>query len=454
MVPENRSMRRRELRPIQFIVLSFALVILLGSFLLWLPISAQPGQSTSYIDALFTSTSATCVTGLVVVDTDTHYSLSGEIVILLLIQLGGLGYMTLASFIPILLGRRVDLLDRIRLAEQLNFTNLKGVVLLAKYVLGTVLICEGLGAVILFFRFLRDLPPLKALWAGIFQSVSAFCNAGFDVLGSNFGPFTNLTPYRGDATVSLTICALIILGGLGFFVIANSVRHFRYRDPIHLQTRVVLATTAALLLFGTVAVLVLEWNNPNTLGNLPFGEKLLSSFFQSVTPRTAGFNTLNIGGMNVSTLMVLALLMFIGASPGGTGGGVKTSTFALLIATVRSTVRGYPDTVLFGRRIDPFQVRRAVSIIAVSFALVVAASVLLSLTDTPPFHALVFEVTSAFGTVGLSTGITPSLTGIGKIVIILVMFVGRVGPLSLFLLFTQRRREARVRYPEEEVNVG
>ncbi|MEI6509875.1 MAG: potassium transporter TrkG, partial [bacterium] len=268
------------------------------------------------------------------------------------------------------------------------------------------------------------------------------------------GPFSSLTAYRGDLTVNLTICFLIILGGLGFFVIANMVRHFRYREPITLQSRVVILTTVILLALGTVAILGLEWGNPRTLAPLSFGEKLLSSFFQSVTPRTAGFNTLDIGGMNVSSLMVIVLLMFIGASPGGTGGGVKTSTFALLIATVRSTVRGFPDTVLMGRRIDPYQVRKAVSIVALSFTLVVLASTLLSQSEPFAFHNLIFEITSAFGTVGLSTGITPSLTAVGKVVVLLVVFAGRVGPLTLLLALAQGRREPRVRYPEEVVIVG
>jgi len=454
MLFARKQIRNRGLRPIQFVVLSFVAVIFLGGILLWLPFSSRSGQFTPFLDALFTATSATCVTGLVVVDTAQHYSLFGQTVILLLIQIGGLGYMTMASFIPILLGRRVDLLDRIRLAEQLNSSGLKGIVLLAKYVMGTVLIAEGIGAIILFFRFWVDMPFWKALWAGIFHSVSAFCNAGFDVLGTFSGPFSSLTAYRGDLTVNLTICFLIILGGLGFFVIANMVRHFRYREPITLQSRVVLLTTVILLVLGTVVILGLEWGNPRTLAPLSFGEKLLGSFFQSVTPRTAGFNTLDIGGMNVSTLMVIVLLMFIGASPGGTGGGVKTSTFALLIATVRSTVRGFPDTVLLGRRIDPYQVRKAVSIVALSFTLVVLASVLLSQSEIFDFHKLIFEVTSAFGTVGLSTGITPSLTAVGKVVVLLVVFAGRVGPLTLLLALAQGRREPRVRYPEEVVIVG
>ena len=454
MLFERKLIHSRGLRPIQFVVLSFAAVILLGGIVLWLPFSSRSGQFTPFLDALFTATSATCVTGLVVVDTAQHYSLFGQAVILLLIQIGGLGYMTMASFIPILLGRRVDLLDRMRLAEQLNSSGLKGIVLLAKYVMGTVLIAEGIGAVILFFRFWVDLPFWKALWAGIFHSVSAFCNAGFDVMGTYSGPFSSLTAYRGDLTVNLTICFLIILGGLGFFVIANMVRHYRYHEPVTLQSRVVLITTIVLLVVGTLAILGLEWSNPRTLAPLSFGEKLLGSFFQSVTPRTAGFNTLDIGGMNVATLMVIVLLMFIGASPGGTGGGVKTSTFALLIATVRSTVRGFPDTVLMGRRIDPYQVRKAVSIVALSFALVVLASVLLSQSESFAFHHLIFEVTSAFGTVGLSTGITPSLTAAGKVVVLLVVFAGRVGPLTLLLALAQGRREPRVRYPEEVVIVG
>jgi trk system potassium uptake protein TrkH len=435
--------------------MSFALIILSGAILLWLPVSSQSGQFTPFVNCLFTATSATCVTGLVVVDTGTYWSWFGQIVILLLIQIGGLGYITMATFIPLALGRKVGLVDRIRLVEALNVSSLRGIVQLVRYVLLTVLITEGLGALILFLRFLQDMPVGMALYRGIFHAVSAFCNAGFDVLGPFSGPYSSLTYYRGDAVVNLTVGGLIILGGIGFIVIANLVRHFRIREPIHLQSKIVLLMTAVLVVGGTLFIFLMEFSNPNTLAPLPLGEKILASFFQSVTPRTAGFSTLNIGGMNVSTLMLLVIWMFIGASPGGTGGGVKTSTLAVILATVRATIRGQGATIIFGRHIEFGVIAKALSIVVISFFLVSVVSVVLAFLEPFAFQQLLFEVTSGFGTVGLSTGITPSLTLAGKALIMFIVFSGRVGPLSLFIALTQRKKEViRVKYPEETVLVG
>jgi trk system potassium uptake protein TrkH len=443
------------IHPIRFVVTSFALIILSGAILLWLPVSSQSGQFTPFVNCLFTATSATCVTGLVVVDTGTYWSWFGQIVILLLIQIGGLGYITMATFIPLALGRKVGLVDRIRLVEALNVSSLRGIIQLVRYVLLIVLITEGLGALILFLRFLQDMPVGMALYRGIFHAVSAFCNAGFDVLGPFSGPYSSLTYYRGDAVVNLTVGGLIIMGGIGFIVIANLIRHFRMREPIHLQSKIVLLMTTVLVVGGTLFIFLMEFSNPNTLAPLPLGEKILASFFQSVTPRTAGFNTLNLGGMNVSTLMLLVILMFIGASPGGTGGGVKTSTLAVILAAVRATIRGQGATILFGRHIEFGVIAKALSIVVISFFLVTVVSVVMAFLEPFAFHQLLFEVTSGFGTVGLSTGITPSLTTAGKALIMFIVFAGRVGPLSLFIALTQRKKEViRVKYPEETVLVG
>lgn len=443
-----------KVKPIQFVVLSYLLVITVGATILWLPISSQKGQFTPFIDALFTATSATCVTGLVVKDTGTYWSIFGQMVILLLIQIGGLGYMTIATFFPIILGRKVGLIDRIRLAETLNLSSLKGIMLLAKYVFFTVAIMEGLGALLLFLRFVFLMPVYKALYFALFHSVSAFCNAGFDIMGSFSGPFSSLTYFRGDLLVNLTVCTLIIIGGIGFPVIANLIRHLGRKEPLELHTKIVLRFTAVLLILGTLAVFGLEYNNPHTLGSLPLWEKALTAFFQAVTPRTAGFNTLDINAMNVGTLMFLVILMFIGASPGGTGGGVKTSSIAVILATIKSTVRGYSETVLFGRQIPSYLVRKAFSIVALSFFLVCLVSLGISLFEPYAFPALLFEVTSGFGTVGLSTGITPSLTTAGKLFIIFTVFSGRVGILTLVTALILKRKETRIGYPQEEIIVG
>ncbi len=353
---------------------------------MWLPVSSQSGQFTPFVNCLFTATSATCVTGLVVVDTGTYWSWFGQIVILLLIQIGGLGYITMATFIPLALGRKVGLVDRIRLVEALNVSSLRGIIQLVRYVLLIVLITEGLGALILFLRFLQDMPVGMALYRGIFHAVSAFCNAGFDVLGPFSGPYSSLTYYRGDAVVNLTVGGLIIMGGIGFIVIANLIRHFRMREPIHLHSKIVLLMTTVLVVGGTLFIFLMEFSNPNTLAPLPLGEKILASFFQSVTPRTAGFNTLNLGGMNVSTLMLLVILMFIGASPGGTGGGVKTSTLAVILAAVRATIRGQGATILFGRHIEFGVIAKALSIVVISFFLVTVVSVVMAFLEPFAFQ--------------------------------------------------------------------
>lgn len=435
-------------------VLSYLLVISIGAIILWLPISSKDGEFTPFIDALFTATSATCVTGLVVRDTGTYWSLFGQIVILLLIQIGGLGYMTIATFFPIILGRKVGLIERIRLAETLNLSSLKGIMLLAKYVFFTVVFLEGLGAIALFIRFLSLMPVITAAYFAIFHSVSAFCNAGFDLMGSFSGPFSSLTFFRGDILVNLTVCLLIIFGGIGFPVIVNLIRHWRKKEPLELHSKIVLRLTSVLLILGTLAILGMEFQNPHTIGQLPLGEKVLASFFQAVTPRTAGFNTLDIRSMNVGTLMFLVILMFIGASPGGTGGGVKTSSIGVILATIKSTVRGYSETVLWGKQIPSYLVRKAFSIVALSFFLVCFVSICLSAFEPFNFTELLFETTSGFGTVGLSTGITPSLTTAGKLFIIFTVFSGRVGVLTLVTALILKRKDTRIGYPQEELIVG
>ncbi|MCR4428315.1 MAG: TrkH family potassium uptake protein [Caldiserica bacterium] len=443
-----------KIKPIQFVVLSYLLVISIGALILCLPVSSKDGEFTPFIDALFTATSATCVTGLVVRDTGTYWSLFGQLVILILIQVGGLGYMTIATFFPLILGRKVGLIERIRLAETLNISSLKGIMLLAKYVFFTVVFLEGLGAVFLFLRFISLMPLFKAAYFAVFHSVSAFCNAGFDLMGSFSGPFSSLTFFKGDVLVNLTVCTLIICGGIGFPVIVNLVRHWRKKEALELHTKLVLRFTAILLILGTFVIFGMEFQNPHTLGQLPLGEKLLSSFFQAVTPRTAGFNTLDIRSMNVGTLMFIVILMFIGASPGGTGGGVKTSSIGVILATIKSTVRGYSETVLWGKQIPPYLVRKAFSIVALSFFLVCFVAICLSVVEPFHFTELLFETTSGFGTVGLSTGITPSLTIPGKLFIIFTVFSGRVGVLTLVTALILKRKETRIGYPQEELIVG
>lgn len=436
------------LRPPQILAIGFALVIALGTMLLALPVASETGQPVSIVDALFTATSATCVTGLITVDTPTTFSLFGEIVIVLLIQTGGLGFLTLSTMVALLLGKRITLKERLLMQEALNQLTVEGVVRLTKYVLTFTFICEGLGALLLGLRFSRDMPLGQAFYFGIFHAVSAFCNAGFSLFSAN------LMDYRGDLLVNLVITTLIILGGLGFSVVAD-IYTKRTWQRLSLHSKVVLTTTFWLIVLGTILFMALEYTNPLSLAPLPFNEKLLASYFQAVTPRTAGFNTLNIGALRPVTLFLLIILMFIGASPGSTGGGIKTSTFTTIAVAVWSIIQGKYDIEIFGRRLPRGMVLKALAVAAVSMMLVVTVTGVLLITEQKEMEIVLFETVSAFGTVGLSAGLTPQLTVAGKLLITATMYSGRVGPLTLAFAIAQRLgRQGIKHYPEEGVIIG
>jgi len=442
---------QRETNPWRFIVLSFLLIILVGTIFLMLPVSSQSGKFTDPITALFTATSATCVTGLVVVDTGTYWSLFGQIVILLLIQLGGISYMTLLSFLALLLRRQVVLHERIILQETLNSWSIRGVMKLARVVLYTVVFFEGLGALLLFFVFIRDYPFITALKFSIFHSISAFCNAGFDLLGG----FRSLTGYVDNPLLVFTITSLIIFGGIGFVVIYDLRSNLFNWKKITIHSKIAILTTIILIILGTLIIGLLEWRNPGTMGPLSIRGKILSSYFQSVTPRTAGFNTLNIGNMRNATLLFIILLMFIGASPGGTGGGIKTVTFTVLISAVRATLMGYENVEIMERKLYWDSVRKAWALFFLSIGLIFIGWFTLLISENLLPINLLFEVVSAFGTVGLSTGITPSLSTVGRIVIILVMYLGRVGLVVFGLSFLYPlRRKSHIELPYGEVSIG
>ncbi|HEY6101951.1 MAG TPA: TrkH family potassium uptake protein [bacterium] len=440
------SLARLELNPAQTIVGGFAGVILVGALLLSLPVATEAGISPSFLTALFTATSATCVTGLVVVDTATHWSMFGELVIMGLIQIGGLGYMAVATLLAMLLGRRIGLRERVALQESHNLYTLGGIIRFTRAILLLTLTIEGVGAVLLALRWIPQFGLGRGIYYALFHSVSAFNNAGFDLMGG----FRSLTAFVGDPSVSLIIAALIILGGLGFTVLMDLVRPRR----VNLHAKVVLTTTAVLIGLGTVLVLAIEARNPATLGPLGLPQKILAAFFQSVTPRTAGFNTVDIGRMYEPTLVLLIVLMFIGASPGGTGGGIKTTTFVVPLAVIKAMLRGRQDAEMFHRRLDPVVVYKAVTIAFVGVAFVVTMAVLLSISERIPFIPAAFEVSSGFGTVGLSTGITPSLSTMGRIIVMLTIFSGRVGLLTLAFALTRRQQPANYRFPEERILVG
>lgn len=435
--------------PSQVLVTGFATVILVGALLLSLPFASRDGRPLPFIDALFTATSAVCVTGLVVVDTYDQYSLFGQIVILLLIQTGGLGFMTMSTLIAIMLGRKITLRGRILIQESMNQFTLEGMVRLMRHVAAVTVTVEGLGALILALRWMGDLGFAKAIYYGIFHSVSAFCNAGFDL----FGGFRSLTGYEGDVVVNLTMTSLIILGGIGFAVIADVLHRRRFMN-LSLHSKIVITVTVFLLLAGTATIFALEYGNPDTMKNLTLGQKFLGAYFQAVTPRTAGFNTLPIGGMRSATLFFIVILMFIGASPGSTGGGIKTSTFGTLMLAIWSVVRGREDVEGFGRRLSHRIVYKALAVAMISLALVLIATIVLSISEGKELLKVLFEATSAFGTVGLSTGITPTLSTLGRLIIIFTVFAGRVGPLTVATAIAQKQYTNSVKFPEEPITVG
>lgn len=460
MVRDKTSVRAA-LKPATIIALSFAIAIAVGTLFLALPVARQDGLSHPF-DALFTATSAVCVTGLVVVDTSTAYTTFGEIVILLLIQIGGLGYMTIATAAAILLGRELGITQRIALRESHGQVRLGGIIRLTRNTMIFTLAVETIGAVILSLRFAADpnINGFRAVYYGIFHAVSSFCNAGFDLMGVVYGPFTSITHYKSDVVVCLTIAGLIIIGGLGYPVVEDLVRRNKRRLTTH--TKLVVTTTAALLAFGMLSFLIIEWSNPQTMGGAPLGEKLLSSFFQSATARTAGYNSIDIGQVRAATLFMLGVLMFIGGSPSGTAGGIKTTTFAIMLVAVYSVIKGRTDSEAFGRRIPAPEVYRALAIAILAAILVMLATMALTLTEpavagpggASNFLDVHFEVLSAWGTVGLTTGITRDLSALGKIIIIFMMYIGRIGPLTAFAALAIREKPVRRRLAEEHVVIG
>ena len=436
------------LTPYQILVLGFATLIFVGALLLMTPQASATGQSLSFIDALFTATSAVCVTGLVVVDTGTYFSLFGQLVIIFLIQAGGLGIVTMATLMALLMRRKINLRERLIMQEALNHMTVSGVVRMTQYIILVTLLIEFIGGTILAIRWYPELGA-QGIYFGYWHAVSSFCNAGFDL----FGNFGSVTRYVEDITVNLTISSLIILGGIGFTVIFDVWDNRRWKK-FSLHTKLALVTTGFLLLFGTVVIFLLEINNPNTLQPLSMQGKLLGSYFQSVSTRTAGYNTVDIGQLHDATVFFMVILMFIGASPTSTGGGIKTTTFGVIIAAVWALITGKHDAELFKRRISQPLIYKAFSVILIAATLVIFVTMMMSITEKASFLQILFEVVSAFGTVGLTTGITPTLTEQGKIWIMLTMFAGRVGPVTLALALALRTKKGKVQYPEGKIIIG
>lgn len=448
------GMPRRELSPPRLLAIGMAAVILVGTLLLLLPVSAASGHSIGWSAAFFTATSAVCVTGLIVVDTPTAFSGFGQVVVLLLIQVGGLGYMTLATFVAAVVGRRVSMNEQMSLQETLNLDSRSRIANFALTVIKVTLACEVIGALILWARWSPIFGVADALWLAVFHAVSAFNNAGFSL-------FTwNLMDFRADWVVNLTIMALIVIGGLGYLVLTD-VWNVRKRRQLSLHTRFILILTTVLIVGGAAGVYFVERGNAATLGEVSRPEAGLAAMFMSVTARTAGFNTVDMSLLRPATYFFLLILMFIGGSPGGTAGGVKVSTFGVTVIALWATIRGLREPTVMWRRLPPDLVSRAFFISLIAFLAVnLVAGLLLVLEGRELLHTL-FESVSAFGTVGLSTGMpgTPlSLSAAfsepGRLLICLLMFMGRLGPLTLAFALAARSQASRVRYPEGRVLIG
>ncbi|MGN1059266.1 MAG: TrkH family potassium uptake protein [Clostridia bacterium] len=449
----KRFLEPVKLRPVQWIVLVFLVIILLGACLLNLPAASKDGQSIGFLDALFTSASATCVTGLVVTDTYTHWTLGGQLVILLLIQIGGLGFMSVMTLFSMLLKRTISMQERMLLSETLSSGRLQGVVRLERRILQGTLAAEGIGAVALSFRFVPRFGPWKGLYFSIFHSISAFCNAGFDLMGGEQA-YSSLTSFIDDPLVNLTVMALIVAGGLGFVVWSDLFEKRRW-SRLSLHTKVVLTVSGSLILFGAVLIFLFESSNPDTLQHAGVGEKIWASLFQSVTARTAGFNTLPISQLKDSSVLIMIFLMFIGGSPGSTAGGVKTTTLGIIIASVLTALRGGRDVNLFQRRISQTVVFKSLVIIMLGLLIVSTGTLIILTVEHVTLSAAAFEAVSAFGTVGVSMGITPELSSVSKIALIFMMYIGRVGVMTTALAIMLRHSgSAAIQYPEGQIMIG
>ncbi len=435
----------------QSIALGFLMIILLGTALLMLPVSSRGGNGLGFADALFTATSATCVTGLVIFDTYSQFTQFGQMVILSLIQIGGLGFMSVSIFFLIIMGRKIGIKERSLLMESISTPQIGGAVRLVKHVLFITVLFELLGAFLLSLRFIPLMGTAKGIYFGIFHAISAFCNAGFDLMG-NLKPVGSLAPFAGDAVVNLTVVTLIVSGGIGFIVWDDLIKHGLRLHHYKLHSKIVLSVSLALLVLSTALFYFLE--KDHAFAALPAGERLLAALFQAVTPRTAGFSTVSTASLSEVGIVATMVLMFIGASPGSTGGGVKTSTFLVLLLSVISYVRNRNDLNIYGRRLEDSLVRRAFSAITVYLMLVVTGVLLILLSQNLPFEKVLFEAFSAIGTVGLSLGVTRDLNTYSRYIIIVLMYIGRIGSLSLAMALAERKHQNVLRNIPEKISIG
>ena len=445
-MPEKLS-KKKHLTSFQLIILGFAGVILLGTVLLMLPVSSSEQVLTPFHEALFTATSAVCVTGLVVKDTGSYWSLAGQTIILVLIQIGGLGVVTVAASVSLLSGKKISLMQRSTMQDAMSAPKVGGIVRLTRFILKGTFLIEAAGTLLLLPVFLSDY-GLKGIWLSVFHSVSAFCNAGFDILGTAVHAFPSLTGYSGNALINMVIMLLIIIGGIGFLtwddIYTNKLNFKRYR----MQSKIILMTTICLILLPAVFFSTCD------LKNLPMGKRLLAAVFQSVTTRTAGFNTINISEMSEASKAVMILLMLIGGSPGSTAGGMKTTTLTVLILNAIATFRSQENAGAFGRRLEYHVIKNAATIAMLYFTLFFCGGIAISVYEGMPLLNCLYEAASAVGTVGLTLGITPELHIFSQVVLTILMYLGRVGGLTLIYAVFSGRNKGNAKLPLEKITVG
>lgn len=442
----NKIYDKITLNPPLVLSLGFAILITFGGVLLSLPFFTKSGEATDLIDSMFVAASASCVTGLTPVNTFEHWNTYGHVLLIILIQIGGLGVMSLASIIPLILGKKIGMKSRQILKEQLNVESLEGMIVLFKYVLVFTFGIEILGAILLSFRFIPLYGTGTGIWYSIFHSISAFCNAGFDILGDSMYPF------RDDILVNLTLSFLVIIGGLGFVVTSELFRR-RSFQKISTHSKLVLLISGALLVLGTVMFLFLE-NGDGVLQYESVKGSILESFFQSVVARTAGFYSVDLSKIKDSTALMLMGLMFVGGSPGSTAGGIKTTTLGVLFISTHAVVRGESEPVVFGRHIGMDVVRKALAIFLVSITIILSVSFILTITESARLVDILYETVSALATVGASKGITADLSDVGKILITFCMYLGRLGPMTMAFAFGMKDKKSLIRYPESFISIG
>ena len=442
--------KKFSLSPVQVLAIGFALTILTGGILLSLPISSITGETTDFVDALFTSTTSVCVTGLVTVDTGTHWNYFGKTVILILIQIGGLGFMTFSTLTAVMLGKKITLKNRLLMQEAYNAFNIQGIIKMVKYVVTFTLAVECIGAILLMTQFIPLYGWGRGIYYGIFHSISAFCNAGIDLIGN----FQSFVPFNTNKVVVVTLFSLIAIGGLGFAVWMEIFQFKKFKN-MSLHAKVVIVTTLGLIFGGALLFFIIEYSNQATMASLSFSDKITNSLFASITPRTAGMNTVSTSDMRMSSRLLTMILMFIGGSPGSTAGGIKTTAFAALLFTVVCVIKGREDTEIFERHLDKGTVYKAFTVVVMGITIVMTGTLILSFFNpTFSMEQIVYECISAFATVGLTEGITTQLHIVSKYTIISMMYLGRVGPLTFILALANLKMPAKYKYPEDKILIG